>query len=82
MSIFAVYESRKMSNLVTFLGSWTKGIRQTIDECIFYLAYENSNCTEYVTEKFSNALISYAIPIVNGFEQSYETRLPGNQNLS
>ncbi|XP_075256776.1 4-galactosyl-N-acetylglucosaminide 3-alpha-L-fucosyltransferase 9-like isoform X2 [Convolutriloba macropyga] len=59
-------------------GTWTKDVRRTIDECIFYLAYENSNCTEYVTEKFSNALISYAIPIVNGFKESYEKRLPGS----
>ncbi|XP_075258772.1 4-galactosyl-N-acetylglucosaminide 3-alpha-L-fucosyltransferase 9-like isoform X2 [Convolutriloba macropyga] len=59
-------------------ADWTEGIRRTIDKCMFYLAFENSNCTDYVTEKFSNPLISYAIPIVNGFKKSYEKRLPGS----
>ena len=78
---FSIFENPKSLNLITFLGTWTKDVRRTIDECIFYLAYENSNCTEYVTEKFSNALISYAIPIVNGFKESYEKRLPGKQSF-
>ncbi|GMT07031.1 hypothetical protein PENTCL1PPCAC_29205, partial [Pristionchus entomophagus] len=33
----------------------------------FYLAFENSNCNEYITEKFfENALRNYIIPIVMG----------------
>lgn len=30
----------------------------------FYLAFENSVCIDYVTEKFSRALKSFAVPIV------------------
>ena len=46
--------------------------------CKFYFAFENSNCSDYITEKFSNALANYAIPIVNGWRESYEQRLPGS----
>ena len=51
---------------------------ENIKKCKFYFAFENANCSDYVTEKFSNALISYAIPIVNGWRQSYENMLPGS----
>ena len=49
-----------------------------IPKCKFYFSFENSNCTEYITEKFSNALANYAIPIVNGWRDSYERALPGS----
>ena len=48
-----------------------------MEKCWFYLSYENSNCTDYITEKYSNALESYTIPIVNGWKESYDKRLPG-----
>ena len=51
---------------------------ETITKCKFYFAFENSNCTDYITEKFSNALESYAIPIVNGWRDSYQKKLPGS----
>ncbi|XP_075259263.1 4-galactosyl-N-acetylglucosaminide 3-alpha-L-fucosyltransferase 9-like isoform X2 [Convolutriloba macropyga] len=59
-------------------GTYMTGARMNIENCLFYLSFENANCTDYVTEKFSNPLISYAIPIVNGFKKSYEKRLPGS----
>ncbi|XP_075255564.1 4-galactosyl-N-acetylglucosaminide 3-alpha-L-fucosyltransferase 9-like isoform X2 [Convolutriloba macropyga] len=34
--------------------------------------------SDYVTEKFPNALINYAIPIVNGWRETYEENLPGS----
>ncbi len=32
----------------------------------FYLSFENSLCTDYITEKFSNALMYNMVPIVYG----------------
>ena len=49
-----------------------------IEKCKFYFSFENSNCSDYVTEKFPNALINYAIPIVNGWRETYEENLPGS----
>ncbi len=51
---------------------------EVIKHCVFYLALENSNCSGYVTEKFSNALTSYAIPVVNGWPRSYQNLVPGS----
>ena len=51
--------------------------RQMLD-CKFYLAFENSNCSDYVTEKFLNAIEAGAIPIVNGWPKTYEQLLPGS----
>ena len=54
------------------------GVQKRIRDCKFYLAFENSNCSDYVTEKFVNALESGAIPIVNGWPQTYRDLLPGS----
>lgn len=48
--------------------------RSEIDTCLsilesdyyFYLAFENSFCEDYVTEKLLNALDHYAVPVVKG----------------
>ena len=49
-----------------------------LSSCKFYFAFENSNCSDYVTEKFSNPLANFAIPIVNGWRENYEQILPGS----
>ena len=49
-----------------------------IRDCKFYLALENSICENYITEKFVNALKAEAIPIVNGWRESYDEKLPGS----
>ena len=49
-----------------------------LSKCKFYFALENSNCSDYITEKFGNALANYAIPIVNGWRESYEEALHGS----
>ena len=42
----------------------------------FYLAFENSNCAEYITEKFwFNALEHDTVPIVMGAPRSHYQRL-------
>ena len=56
----------------------TAEARNEFKKCKFYFAFENSNCSDYVTEKFSNSLFYYAIPIVNGWRESYEKQLPGS----
>ena len=57
--------------------NWQENIRK-IRTCKFYFAFENSNCTNYVTEKFGNALQAFAVPIVNGYRSSYDKILPGS----
>ena len=49
-----------------------------LSKCKFYFAFENSICSDYITEKFGNPLAQYAIPIVNGWRESYEQILPGS----
>ncbi|XP_075251493.1 4-galactosyl-N-acetylglucosaminide 3-alpha-L-fucosyltransferase 9-like isoform X2 [Convolutriloba macropyga] len=49
-----------------------------IQDCKFYFAFENSNCSDYVTEKFLNSIAVGAIPIVNGWWGTYEEQLPGS----
>lgn len=43
-----------------------------------YLAFENSNCDEYITEKlWYNAYFKYAIPVVmGGSRRNYEELCP------
>ncbi|XP_076262598.1 glycoprotein 3-alpha-L-fucosyltransferase A-like isoform X2 [Rhynchophorus ferrugineus] len=49
-----------------------------IDQYLFYLSFENSNCDEYITEKlWWNAFHKNSIPIVMGSTlQTYEKLLP------
>ena len=49
-----------------------------IKDCKFYFAFENSNCSDYVTEKFMNAIEVGAIPIVVGWWDTYRELLPGS----
>lgn len=51
------------------------GIQAVISDCRLYLAFENSVCSEYISEKFVNSLEAGAIPIVNGWRSSYEEKI-------
>lgn len=56
-------------------------IADVIKKHKFYLSFENTNCKEYITEKFwNNALKSDAIPIVMGASRDCFSRLapPGS----
>ncbi|XP_075254117.1 alpha-(1,3)-fucosyltransferase fut-6-like [Convolutriloba macropyga] len=53
-------------------------VQERLQDCKFYIAFENSNCSDYVTEKFLNAIEAGAIPIVNGWPKTYEQLLPGS----
>ncbi|RZC40759.1 glycoprotein 3-alpha-L-fucosyltransferase A-like, partial [Asbolus verrucosus] len=55
-----------------------------IDDYLFYLAFENSNCDEYVTEKlWWNAYEKNSIPIVMGAtKEGYKKLLPPNSYLN
>ena len=52
--------------------------QEKIRGCKFYFAFGNSNCSDYMTEKYFNALEAGAIPIVNGWRSSYQDQLPGS----
>ncbi|XP_075258479.1 4-galactosyl-N-acetylglucosaminide 3-alpha-L-fucosyltransferase FUT6-like [Convolutriloba macropyga] len=61
------------------LGTSYYDVAQThIKDCKFYLAFENTNCSDYVTEKFMNAIEAGAIPIVVSWWDTYEKLLPGS----
>ncbi|XP_068122209.1 4-galactosyl-N-acetylglucosaminide 3-alpha-L-fucosyltransferase 9-like [Hyperolius riggenbachi] len=59
--------------------SW-ENFHSTISQYKFYLAFENSEYTDYITEKlWSNAFGSWAIPIVLGTSrENYERFIPGD----
>ncbi|CAH1776418.1 unnamed protein product, partial [Owenia fusiformis] len=43
----------------------------------FYIAFENSDCRDYVTEKvWRNAIMMDTLPVVRGFYNNFETILP------
>ena len=48
----------------------------------FYLAFENSDCDEYVTEKFWTSLMMGMIPIVRGQRSKYERFAPPNSYIN
>ena len=52
--------------------------QERIKDCKFYFAFENSNCTDYVTEKFFNSIAVGAIPVVIGWWDTYRELLPGS----
>ena len=48
----------------------------------FYLAFENSNCVDYITEKFWDSLKHKVLPIVMGSRlEDYEAVAPRNSFL-
>ena len=52
--------------------------QDTIKQCKVYFALENSICTDYISEKFSNALMTFSVPLVLGFRSSYDRKMPGS----
>ena len=58
----------------------TKDFERTLLKYKFYLAFENADCKDYITEKvFYNALAHGSIPIVLGpNEENYKQILPPN----
>ncbi|CAG8660197.1 22643_t:CDS:2 [Cetraspora pellucida] len=58
----------------------TINISDLIKQYKFYLAFENSNCDYYVTEKLLNAFIAGVVPIVDG-PSDYTPFAPTNHSL-
>ncbi|XP_067948880.1 4-galactosyl-N-acetylglucosaminide 3-alpha-L-fucosyltransferase FUT6-like [Watersipora subatra] len=57
----------------------TEDFRETLGlKYIFYLAFENSDCDEYVTEKLWMSLSAGMIPIVRGQRSQYKKIAPPN----
>ncbi|XP_075260618.1 4-galactosyl-N-acetylglucosaminide 3-alpha-L-fucosyltransferase 9-like isoform X2 [Convolutriloba macropyga] len=47
-------------------------------DCKFYFAFENSNCTDFVTTRFITSIVAGAVPIVMGRLDTYNKMLPGS----
>ncbi|XP_057675644.1 alpha-(1,3)-fucosyltransferase 7 [Corythoichthys intestinalis] len=77
---------KELNNIipVKVFGRWTKtplsteALLPTISRCYFYLAFENSEFKDYITEKlWKNAYLSGAVPVVLGAPvQDYEAVAP------
>ncbi|XP_053545494.1 3-galactosyl-N-acetylglucosaminide 4-alpha-L-fucosyltransferase FUT3-like [Bombina bombina] len=79
------YEELKKYIQIDIYGSGHKPLswadfKKTISQYKFYLAFENSIYTDYLTEKiWSNAFDSWAVPVVLGTSRkNYERFIPGD----
>ncbi|KAK7895625.1 hypothetical protein WMY93_020950 [Mugilogobius chulae] len=68
-----VYKELSAFVEITVYGRWKKArlpapkLLPTISRCYFYLAFENSNSKDYITEKlWRNAYVGGAVPVVLG----------------
>ena len=52
--------------------------QRLLRDCKFYFAFDNSNCTDFVTQRFISAIVAGAIPIVWGRMDTYNEMLPGS----
>ncbi|KPP59238.1 alpha-(1,3)-fucosyltransferase 7-like [Scleropages formosus] len=81
-----VYESLKKLIKVQVYGNWAKRpltvkeLLPTISRCYFYLAFENSEFKDYITEKlWRNSFQAGAVPVVLGPpRKNYELLVPPN----
>ncbi|KAM6965357.1 alpha-(1,3)-fucosyltransferase 7 [Aplochiton taeniatus] len=79
-----VYQSLKNYLPIEVYGSWAKRpltdseLLATIGRCHFYLAFENSMATDYISEKvWRNGLQAGAVPVVLGpSKATYDALLP------
>ncbi|XP_029916245.1 alpha-(1,3)-fucosyltransferase 7 [Myripristis murdjan] len=80
----AIYQSLKNYLPIEVYGGWTKRylskkeLLPTIGRCLFYLAFENSEATDYISEKlWRNAFQAGAVPVVFGPNRAtYEALAP------
>ncbi|KAI1900529.1 hypothetical protein AGOR_G00050870 [Albula goreensis] len=81
-----IYQSLKKLVPIAVYGKWHKKplsaeeLLPTIKRCHFYLAFENSNFTDYITEKlWRNSFLADTVPVVFGPpRQNYEKVVPSN----
>lgn len=80
----SVYQSLKNHTPIEVYGRWNnrllsqRKLLPTIAKCFFYLAFENSEATDYITEKlWRNAYQAGAVPVVLGPSRAtYEALVP------
>ena len=71
----------KCGNLTTDTNS-ANGFRDEIaKKYMFYIAFENSDCDDYISEKFWNSLHIGIIPIVRGQRGKYKKFAPPNSYI-
>jgi hypothetical protein len=71
----------KCGNLTTRLSS-ANGFREVIaQDYLFYIAFENSDCDDYISEKFWNSLHLGLVPIVRGLRSNYKKLAPPNSYI-
>ena len=72
----------KCGNLTTDTNS-ANGFRDQIaKKYMFYIAFENSDCDDYISEKFWNSLHIGIIPIVRGQRARYKALAPPNSYIN
>ncbi|XP_034547063.1 alpha-(1,3)-fucosyltransferase 7-like [Notolabrus celidotus] len=80
----AVYQSLKKSVPIQVYGRWNRRplsdrkLLPTISKCFFYLSFENSEATDYISEKlWRNAFQAGVVPVVLGPSRAtYEALAP------
>lgn len=71
----------KCGNFSTGIES-ANGFRKVIARrYLFYIAFENSDCDDYISEKFWNSLHIGIIPIVRGLRSNYKKFAPPNSYI-
>jgi len=56
-------------------------IKELVSHYKFYLAIENSDCLDYITEKYDRCLRLGVVPIVGGTRKLYEKYMPSNHSV-
>lgn len=71
----------KCGNLTADSESANNFREMIAQDYLFYIAFENSDCDDYISEKFWNSLHVGLIPIVRGLRPNYKKLAPPNSYI-